>query len=276
LSKEHNNMGKSVNELFSLEGKVAMITGGAGWLGSAMAEGLAQARAKVVIIDCKDTAVAEVTGRLKKQGLDVLGAVFDVMEDKSLREGIDKIAEEHKRIDVLVNCAVVHAGGNPDEHVLDDFHNAYGNSAAYAIAAQQVAKYMRKTGGGSIINIGSMYGLVTSYPEVYEGLMDKPSMTYGMDKAAVMQMTRFLAIYWAKDKIRVNCLSPGAFPNPNKEMYVNNPKMSEFINRLAGKIPMGRVGNPTELKGALLYLASDASSYFTGQNMVVDGGWTVW
>jgi NAD(P)-dependent dehydrogenase (short-subunit alcohol dehydrogenase family) len=268
-------MEKSISELFSLEGKVALITGGAGWLGSVMAESLAQAGAKVVIIDCKETAVAEVTGRLKEQGLNVAGAVFDVMNDKPLREGIDIIAEEHGRIDVLVNCAVVHAEGNLDEQGLDDFRKAFGNSAAYAIAAQQVTKYMRKTGGGSIINIGSMYGLVTSYPEVYEGLMDPAPMTYGMDKAAVIQMTRYMAIYWAKEGIRVNCLSPGAFPNADNEAYVNNPKMSEFMERLVSKIPLGRIGKPAELKGALLFLASDASSYVTGQNMVVDGGWTV-
>lgn len=269
-------MNPHVKELFDITGKVAIITGGAGWLGSAMSESLAQAGAKVVIVDYNGEAVDSVTSQFKKANLDVSGVVVDATQDKPIRECIDKVAADSGRLDILVNCIINPAPAELDEFTCEDLEKGYRNSIGYSIAAQQAATHMRKNGGGSIIHIGSMYGMVTSYPEVYEGLMSPASVTYSADKAAVIHITHFMAIYWAKHKIRVNCISPGPFPNPQKGMYVNNPKMAEFLKRLKQKTPLGRTGLPWELKGAVLFLASDASSYVTGQNIVVDGGWTVW
>jgi gluconate 5-dehydrogenase len=116
--------------------------------------------------------------------------------------------------------------------------------------------------------IGSMYGLVGSYPDAYEGVAVASPVAYQTLKAGILQMTRHLAVYWAGDGVRVNSLSPGPFPSESAA-----PVM---VERLKGKCPMGRMGRPEELKGAIVFLASDASSYMTGQNLIVDGGWTAW
>ena len=120
----------------------------------------------------------------------------------------------------------------------------------------------------SIILLASMYGLVGSYPDVYEGVSAASPVAYQTLKGGIIQMARHLAVYWAKDRVRVNCLSPGPFP----------PQVgpAELVERSATKSPLGRMGTPAELKGAIVFLASDASSYMTGQNLVVDGGWTAW
>ena len=127
---------------------------------------------------------------------------------------------------------------------------------------------VRRGAGGSLILIGSMYGVVGSYPDAYEGVVPASAVAYHTVKGGIVHMTRHLAAYWARDAIRVNCLSPGAFPKDEA-----NPEM---VRRLIEKTPMKRMGRPWELKGALLFLASDASSYVTGQNLLVDGGWTAW
>jgi len=116
--------------------------------------------------------------------------------------------------------------------------------------------------------IGSMYGQVASYPEVYEGIGPSSPVAYHALKGGIIHLTRHLAAYWAKDAVRVNCLSPGPFPAPGCSQ--------ELLERLEAKTPMGRIGQPHELNGALLLLASDAGSYITGHNLVVDGGWTSW
>jgi gluconate 5-dehydrogenase len=121
---------------------------------------------------------------------------------------------------------------------------------------------------GSAIFIGSMYGVVGSYPDAYEGVTAASPVAYHALKGGIVHMTRHLAVYWAKDGVRVNCLSPGPFPNERVA--------PEMVRRLTEKSPMKRMGRPEELKGALVFLASDASSYMTGQNMLIDGGWTAW
>ena len=270
-------MDPNVKELFDLTGKTAVVTGGAGWLGLSFTEALAQAGAKVVIIDFNAIALDKAVKRFKDDDLDVEGVAGDIITDEeSIRDSIDKAADQAGRIDILVNCAVIHRGGELDKTSLEEFMTAFGNASAYTIVAQQAVKYMRKVGKGSIVNIGSMYGIVTSYPEVYEGVTAPCAITYAADKAAVIHATRYMAVYWAKDNIRVNCLCPGAFPNRDNKLYEDNPDMEEFMQRLDKKAPLGRTGQPWELKGAIVFLASEASSFMTGQKLVVDGGWTTW
>jgi gluconate 5-dehydrogenase len=120
----------------------------------------------------------------------------------------------------------------------------------------------------SIVMLGSMYGIVGSYPDAYQDLGPASPAAYHALKGGIVHLTRHLAVYWAKDNVRVNCLSPGPFPSAK-----TNPRL---VERLVTKSPLGRMGEPHELKGALLLLASDAGSYITGQNLIVDGGWTAW
>ena len=143
---------------------------------------------------------------------------------------------------------------------------------AYFLLARAVADHLRSRGApGSIINISSMYGVVASYPDAYKGLATNSPPNYHGLKGGLIQLTRHLAAYWAKDNIRVNCIAPGPFPTDKTQS-----RLPEFIERLDQKVPMGRMGRPEELKGLVVLLASEAGSYITGQNILVDGGWTAW
>jgi len=260
-----------IKKLFDLSNKVAIVTGGAGWLGKALSEALAQAGATVVIIDREGDQLSEIKNYFEKdQKIYVLTA--DVMEDRSLRSCIDQVASKHDRLDILVNCAASGSSLDINSAHFEDYDMAFHNGpAAYAIASQQAAIYMRKIGGGSIINMGSKSGVVTDNLEVLDGLTPDNLVAYGGGKASIIHLTRHLAVYLAKENIRVNCISPGPFPN--ETIQTENPVL---IRRLVKHTPLGRIGKPYELKGVVVFLASNASSYITGQNILVDGGWTAW
>jgi NAD(P)-dependent dehydrogenase (short-subunit alcohol dehydrogenase family) len=262
----------TVADLFSLKGKVALITGGAGWLGMSMTEALAQAGATVAMVDYSSESLARAMEVMESQELDVFPVDADLGNEVAIRDCVDSIAERAGRLDVLVNCAFWGRGVQLDDATLEDYQNSFIAVSSYALVAQRAVVHMRKVGGGSIINIGSMYGSVTGYPEVYEGICPANPPTYQMSKSAVTQLTRHMAVYWAKDNIRTNTLSPGPFPDQAK--YIENAAL--FFGRLEKKVPMGRVGKPFEMKGGVVFLASDASSFVNGQNIMVDGGWTAW
>ena len=130
---------------------------------------------------------------------------------------------------------------------------------------------MEKKGKGSIVLFSSMYGSVSPDPRIYEQPMNVNPVEYGVGKAGIVQMTRYMAVHWGKKNVRCNCISPGPFPNP-----VIQEKNPQFIERLANKVPMGRVGRQEEVAGAVTFFLSDASSFITGQNLFIDGGWTIW
>jgi NAD(P)-dependent dehydrogenase (short-subunit alcohol dehydrogenase family) len=265
-------MDVSLAKLFSLENKAAVVTGGAGWLGSALSESLAEAGATVAIVSIRNKSVDEIVGKLENRNLKAFGIVADAMNDTSLRESIDQAAARCGRLDILVHAAFPFQSHSPEEITFDQLDEGFhGGPGAAMVAAQQAAIHMRQTGGGAIVHIASMYGLVSHCPEMYEGLATPLAVTYTAGKAAIIQMTRHLAVYWAKDNIRVNCISPGPFPQPDVPQ-----RMPEFVERIRKKVPLGRIGQPWELKGAAVFLASEASSFVTGQNLIVDGGWTAW
>ena len=270
-------MAKTTQELFDLTGKVSIVTGAAGWLGSAMTQALAEAGSTVAAIDIDKHSIEKLQQLASQQNLNIKGYVADTITDENqMRNVIDTIAADLGRIDILINCAVKGYYDEIDNITSEHFEQSYKSSIAYFVLAQQAVKHMKKTGAGSIINIASMYALITGYPHIYQGLTPPNPLPYQADKAAVLQMTRHTAVYWAKDNIRVNAISPGPFPNTNKSAYANNPKTDEFINRLTEMIPLKRIGKPEEIKGAAIFLASDASTFITGQNFIIDGGSTIW
>lgn len=258
----------TIQQLFDLTGKTALVTGASGYLGSTFAKALAEAGA-LVVVGSRDQARAEAAAsELPGEGPHV-GVVLDQLDEQSLQHGFDTAVDQAGRVDILIN--------NGHEHVPNDLTDASGeqftrqlaNATGYFLLARRLRDHaVEHQRPASIVMLGSMYGLVGSYPDAYDGVCPASPVHYHTLKGGILQMTRHLAVYWAQDQVRVNSLSPGPFPSSQAP--------PEMVTRLCTKSPQQRMGQPHELKGALLLLASDAGSYITGQNLVVDGGWTAW
>lgn len=266
------NADKSVVELFRLDGKVAVVTGGAGHLGRAMSAALAELGAHVVIASRGVEKCEVFAEELRQKGFSASAMGMDLSDETSCKKAVDHMVADHGRIDVLVNNSYSFLEKRIDEISSEEFMATLNISVAGTFRLSQlVSLVMRNNGGGSVINLASMYGLVGSYPEMYKGLPACISPSYHAAKGGIVQLTRYLAVYWAEFGIRVNSISPGTFPKDT--LRKDNP---EFLRRLEEKVPLKRVGRPVELKGAVALLASEAGSYMTGTNLVVDGGWTAW
>jgi gluconate 5-dehydrogenase len=260
----------TIHELFDLTGRVALITGASGYLGRPFSRALAEAGANVVVasrdLERAERCASELPTR---NGNCHFSVAMDILDDSSLNAGFDSAIQAAGQIDILVNNG--HAG---DAHDLtnvsaQEFNRQLQNATGYFLLARRLRDHVVERGAsGSVIMIGSMYGVVGSYPDAYEGVCGASPVHYHTLKGGLIHMTRHLAVYWARDHVRVNCLSPGPFPSSSAP--------TEMVSRLVEKSPSGRMGRPDELKGALLLLASDAGSYITGQNLLVDGGWTAW
>lgn len=262
---------RSIQQLFDLSGKVAIVTGAAGWLGSAMSRALAEAGATLVVTSRHADQAEAFAATLPGKGH--VGIGFEQGETHTIPGFVNTVVQRMGQIDILVNNAYGGTGPSIDTATAEDFDRAYHTGVtAYFLLAREVVNHVRqRQGSGSIINIGSMYGVVASYPDAYTGLPTNSPPNYHGLKGGIVHLTRHLAVYWAKDNIRVNCISPGPFP---KQTTID--ALPEFIERLDSKVPMGRMGRPEELKGLVVLLASEAGSYINGQNILVDGGWTSW
>jgi gluconate 5-dehydrogenase len=261
----------TVSELFNLSGRVALITGAAGYLGSAMASALAEAGATIACAS-RDQERADAAAQTlpAEQGQRHFGVVLDQLDEGSTNSGFQSVIDRVGTVDVLVNNGQHGPGNDLTDVTTEQFRAQLANAAAYFHLARLVRNHaVERAAAANIVMIGSMYGIVGSYPDAYDGVCAASPVGYHALKGGVIHMTRHLAVYWAKDRVRVNCLSPGAFPNPAKVPV-------GLVDRLTPKCPMARMGLPYELKGAIVFLASDASSYMTGQNVVIDGGWTAW
>lgn len=268
MSNSANNSEPTIAQLFDLTGRVALLTGASGHLGSAFARGLAEAGASVVAAS-REIAKAEATIAALPGTQTHYAVELDQMNPASLQAGFARAKELTGGIDILVNNG--HAGLAKDWTSVSqvEFAENLGNAAAYFELARLTRDdAVRRGKPASIIMLGSMYGQVASYPDAYADVCPASPVAYHALKGGILQMTRHLAVYWAKDRVRVNALSPGPFPS------LKAP--AEMVARLTTKSPMQRMGESFELKGALVFLASDASSYMTGQNLTIDGGWTAW
>jgi NAD(P)-dependent dehydrogenase (short-subunit alcohol dehydrogenase family) len=262
---------RSIDDLFSLRGRVAIVTGACGWLGSAMSRALAEAGATMVVTSRDADQAAQFATTLP--GERHIGVGFEQGDTDTIPGFVADVVRRLGRVDVLINNAYGATAPDIDDATAEDFDRAYHvGVTAYFLLAREVMFHLRgRQAPGSIVNIASMYGVVGSYPSAYEGLPANSPPNYHGLKGALIHLTRHLAVYWAKYDIRVNAISPGPFPKPDTK-----ERLPEFIDRLEQKVPMGRMGQPEELKGAVVLLASDAGSYITGQNLLVDGGWTAW
>lgn len=262
----------NARNLFNLEGKVAVVTGGTGHLGRSMSEGLAEAGAHVYITS-RDKEKALITKNSFSNEIEdkVDVEVLDNLSTESVKNCFNRIKNNSNKIDILVNNAGYVSSADFENMSEEDWENGInGTINGVFRCTREVIPIMEKNGEGNIINISSMYGKVSPDPSIYEDSLLNSLPNYGAGKAAVIQYTRFLACHLAKKRIRVNSVSPGPFPQEEVQQNI------EFINRLKKKIPMGRIGLPHELKGVIVFLASDASSFITGENILVDGGWTAW
>lgn len=260
----------TVQQLFDLTGRTALVTGASGHLGASLAQALAEAGARVVVasrsIDRARATAARLGGAQRGRHLAV---ALDQLDETSIERGFADAVQQAGRIDVLVNNGHEVLAADWRSVTGEQFSRHLANATGYFLLARWLRDHAVSLGApASIILLGSMYGQVASYPEVYEGVCPASPVAYHALKGGIIHLTRHLAVYWAKDRVRVNCLSPGPFPAPTAP--------AELVARLRPRSPMGRMGEPHELKGAVVFLASDASSYITGHNLNVDGGWTAW
>jgi gluconate 5-dehydrogenase len=259
-----------VLDLLSLKGKVALVTGASGHLGSRMAQALAEAGASVVVSSRRIAdAVAAAAKLPMTRDAKHHGVEIDHMEERSIEAGFAEAVRAAGRIDVLVNNGHEPLADDWSTVTAEQFTRQLRNLTGYFLLARLMRSHVvERRASGSIVLVGSMYGSVGSYPDVYEGIAGGSPAAYHALKGGVVHLTRHLAVYWAGDQVRINCLSPGPFPSAEAPRAV--------VDRLVEKTPMRRMGSPHELKGAVVFLASNASSYMTGQNLIIDGGWTAW
>lgn len=260
----------TIQQLFDLTGKTALITGGTGYLGTAFSTALAEAGASVIISSRDEARGQAAADKLPSPGgAKHFGVELDHMSSDSIDSGFKAALDKAGGVDIVVNNGNQATGQDLWNATEDEFNMALHNATGYFLLARKLRDHAVEVGkGGSVINLGSMYGQVASYPDAYDSVCPASPVSYHALKGGIIHMTRHLAVYWAKDNIRVNTLSPGPFPSEKAPQ--------DMIPRLERKSPMGRMGKPWELKGALIFLASDASSYVTGQNLTIDGGWTAW
>ncbi len=260
----------TIARLFDLTGRVAVVTGGGGHLGSSLCRALAEAGASVVATSRDEARAAEFAAGLPVgEGAKHLGMALDHMDVDANECWFERVVARTGRVDILVNNAHQAEPNDWTKVTPEEFQRHLANGTAYFALARAFHHHVVARGGeGSLIFMGSMYGQVASYPDAYEGICGASPVAYHMLKGGIIHMTRHLAAYWAKDGVRVNCLSPGPFPSEKAP--------AAMVERLKTKLPMARMGRPHELKGAVVFLASDASSFMTGQDLVIDGGWTAW
>ena len=260
----------TIHELFDLTGRVALVTGATGHLGPSLAAALAEAGATMIAGSRSVKRAAEIASQLPTPcNQKHLGIALDHLAEEAAEKAFDAAADAAGGVDILLNNAHEPLAADLTTVTADEFNRQLANATGYFVLARKLRNHAVDRGKpGVVVMLGSMYGVVGSYPEAYAGECSASPVAYQALKGGILQMTRHLAVYWAKDGVRVNCLSPGPFPQPTAA--------AELRERLARKSPIGRLGAPHELKGALLLLASDAGSYITGQNVLVDGGWTAW
>ncbi len=267
----------SLPQMFSLVGKTAIVTGATGLIGQKHCEALATAGANVIVADVLELQAKNLA---KQLGSGHLGIKLDVTNPNSLEKAKAQILGEYGSIDVLVNNAAINdMFENPalakelsafENYPLESFRKSLEvNVLGMFLCSQVFGTVMAENGGGSIINIASTYGMVAPDQSIYRDANGEQtffkSPAYPTTKGAVLNFTRFLAAYWGQKGVRVNTLSPGGVENGQDDFFVQN---------YTRKTLLGRMAQPTDYQGALLFLASDASAYMTGANLVVDGGWT--
>jgi NAD(P)-dependent dehydrogenase (short-subunit alcohol dehydrogenase family) len=255
---------------FDLAGKNVWVFGGAGYLGRAVVRLLAQMQARVLCVDMEQRAQQFLTEENLHPA--VAPASLDVTDVGAMQAFVAEQVAAQGVPDGLAVLTYASTAKRMDDLTMEDFDRVnHGNLTATFALCRAVGQHMVNHAGGSMVLFSSMYGSVSPDPYVYEAPMNPNPIEYGVGKAGIQQMARYFAVHWGRQGVRCNSISPGPFPNPSIQK-----DLPEFVVRLASKVPMGRVGQADEIAGSVAFLLSDASSYITGQNLAVDGGWTSW
>ena len=266
---------KRISELMSLKGRIALITGGAGHIGSAMAEALAELGANIVLLDLSLESCLPVCEHISKEyAVETLPLAVNLAQEKHIRTVPDKVVNKFGRLDIMINCAAIVGISNLqgwatsfEEQCVDTWKQALDvNFTAPFILTQACTPALKESGHGSVINSASIYGHVGPDMRLYEGTEMGNPAAYAASKGGLIQLTRWLSTVLAPE-IRVNAISPGG-------VWRNQPE--QFCNEYIERTPLKRMAIEEDLKGAAIYRASDLSQYVTGQDIVVDGGWNVW
>jgi len=266
---------KSINELMDLKGRVALVTGGAGHIGSAICDALAEAGANIVVIDCNKELCESKTGQIiDKFNVEAQSIVMDLTNEQELRKIPDKVLKQFHSIDILINCAAL-VGTSSLKGWGVEFKKQNAETWRLAlevnltvpfILTQMCSNALVQSRNGSVINIGSIYGLLGPDMQIYKGTTIGNPAAYAASKGGLLQLTRWLSTVLAPE-VRVNSITLGG---------VSRGQQEPFYSKYIEKTPLKRMACEEDIKGAAVYLASDLSSFVTGHNLIVDGGWTVW
>lgn len=274
----------AASDLFSVRGKTVVLTGASGFLGRTMARALLENGARLIAMGRSDRLETEVTGWENEFGPGVArGVQVDMYDSVALGTALDRIVAEEPSIDALVNNAHdlgTATGFNTEKGTVEEatvdiwMRNLAAGVLWPAMTVQKLGPRMMAQGRGSVVNISTMYALVAPSPALYEGTRFMNPPAYSASKAALLAFTRYTAAFWGRRGVRSNAIAPGPFSNTEDQGTNTVGAQDPFLERLRARTCLGRLGRPEELAGAVLFLVSDASSYMTGQVLVVDGGWT--
>jgi NAD(P)-dependent dehydrogenase (short-subunit alcohol dehydrogenase family) len=259
-------------EIFRIDGKVAIVTGGAGYYGKPISIALAEAGAHVIVASRDKEKCEAYAAELVAKGLEAEGMSLDLSNEKSIEDFVKDVYEKYGSIDILVNNAVSREGmKNLEELSKADIESSQMvNTTGLMLLTKSVVKIMRKQKAGNIINISSIYGVVGPNFPIYGTTGMTSPVNYAFDKWGMVGFTKWLASYYGKFNIRANCISPGGY-GPGI-----GAGREEFIENYKRLTPLGRFAEDDDIKGPVIFLASEASSFVTGHNLLVDGGWTNW
>ncbi|MSQ11901.1 MAG: glucose 1-dehydrogenase [Dehalococcoidia bacterium] len=257
-----------------LKGKVGLVTGGARGIGGATAKVFAREGAKVAVADLLDKEGEALVRELREGGAEAIFVHLDVTKEEQWKWVVDKVIGAFARLDILVNNAGIGPVKGPNDTKLDVWNRVMAvNSTAPYLGIESVVEHMKRAGGGSIINISSIYGLVgpTSPPGMESMMEEGLGDSYNASKGSIRLLAKAAAMRLAKYKIRVNSVHPGFIETPLTDPFFADQKVKDSIR---GLHPIGRLGKPEDIANAVLYLASDEASFVTGAELVVDGGYT--